>query len=767
MKRILLLFLFSSPLIGFSQALHGYVYDSLSRRPLAMATVTLLDTQHLLLMATRSDSLGRYSFREMPTAKYYLLVSMAGYQSKQVVQKTGDTVFVSSNVTVLASVTVTSQRLISVLPDGFRYDAAKEVQAGGESAADILRKLPAIIVDGDGLPTIRGSNRVKVFIDGKPSELYASSVKDALLQISAANIARVYVITNPSAKYDGEGVDAVIQIYTKKPAQNGVSGTLNILAGNRSGQLTGDVKWRTGKWIISADAGDNFSSTPTQGNVRRLTKNTVGNMLLQQVNSEKRNRFTPAGFSILFNVDSVSWLSMGYRKSIRREDGSGSITSNIFQNDTLTSVITRNTDSYFDREVDILSASYQRTSKDKTLEWNLLVSRFIQNSKDGYTMEQVQGAVKTYEEKNMNEAVNHETLLQWDLSKKFAGEAAMETGIKAVQRDYTNNSRFIPDLTRSGDFHFKRSVVAGYITISLPVGKWRLRAGARYEQTNLSIRFKSVDVPVPVYKNPLPNLLFSRSFDQSHSLSFSYSKKLQRPDMSFLNPVVNYSDTFNITYGNPALDPEITHTVEAAYSYRKNSWFFNSSAFFSRSENNIQQVSTEKPNSIVENTYRNIASMDVAGWTGNLSYQYRKLSVSSNNVFRYMRFNASSTGLSNNGFIYSGSLQATYKFSDVFSAGTYASISPRKLYLQGSTTGLNSMALWMNRSFYNKKINLSFRIDNPFWSYQYIMDENHTLLFDRYGKNRLLNRFYKIGISYKFGKKEVRLPAIRSLPGEN
>lgn len=767
MKRILLLFLFSSPLIGFSQTLHGYVYDSLSRRPLAMATVTLLDTQLVRLKATLSDSLGRYSFQEMPAKKYYLLISMAGYRSSQIVQKPGDTVFVSSNVTVLASVTVTSQRLISVLPDGFRYDAAKELQAGGESAADILRKLPAIIVDGDGLPTIRGSNRVKVFIDGKPSELYASSVKDALLQISAANIARVYVITSPSAKYDGEGVDAVIQIYTKKPVHNGVSGALNILVGNRSRQLTGDVKWRTGKWIISADGGNNFSSNPTQGNVMRLTKNTGSNILLQQVYSKKQNRFNPVGVSILFNVDSLSWLSMGYRKSARREDGSGSITSSIFQNDTLTSVITRNTDSYVDRKVDILSASYQRSSKDKKLEWNLLVSHFILNSEDGYKLDQMQGAVRTYEEKNRNKAVNHESLLQWDLSKKFAAGVEMETGIKAVQRNYTNNSQFTPDLMRSGDFYFKRSVAAGYVTISLPVGKWKLRAGARYEQTNLSISFKNLGVPVPVYKNLLPNLLISRNFDQNHSLSFSYSKKLQRPDMSFLNPVVNYSDTFNITYGNPALDPEITHSVEAAYSYRKNSWFFNSSVFFSRSENSIQQVSTLKPNGIVENTYRNIASMDVAGWTGNLSYQYKKLNISTNNVLRYMRFNALSTGLSNSGFIYSTSLQATYKFSDVFTAGTYAGISPRKLYLQGSTTGLNSLAIWINRSFYNKKLNFSLRIDNPFSPYQYIKDENHTLFFDRYGENRIPSRFYKVGISYKFGKKEVRLPAIRSLPGEN
>lgn len=731
-----------------------------------MATVTLLDTEHVRLKTTLSDSMGRYNFQEMPAKKYYLLISMAGYQSSQVIQKPGDTVFVSSNGTVLTSVTVISQRLISVLPDGFRYDAAKEVQAGGESAADILRKLPAIIVDGDGLPTIRGSNRVKVFIDGKPSELYAPSVKDALLQISAANIGRVYVITSPSAKYDGEGVDAVIQIYTKKPVQNGVSGTLNILVGNRSRQLTGNVKWRAGRWIISADGGNNFSSNPTQGNVMRFTKNTGSNILRQQINTKKQNRFNPAGFSILFNVDSLSWLSMGYRRSVRREDGSGSIVSSIFQNDTLTSVITRNTDSYVDRKVDILSASYQRSSKDKTLEWNLLVSHFILNSEDGYKLDQMQGLVKTYDEKNTNKAVNHESLLQWDLSKKFAG-VEMGTGIKAVQRNYTNESQFIPDLMRSGDFYFKRDVVAGYVNISLPVGKWKLRAGARYEQTNLSISFKNLGVPVPVYKNLLPNLLISQSFAQSHSLSFSYSKKLQRPDMSFLNPVVNYSDTFNITYGNPALDPEITHIVEAAYSYRKNNWFFNSSVFFSRSENSIEQVSTPKPNGVVENTYQNIASMDVAGWMGNLSYQYESLNISTNNVLRYMRFNASSTSLSNSGFIYSTSLQATYKFSDVFTAGTYAGISPRKLYLQGSATGLNSMAIWMNRSFYNKKLNFSLRIDNPFSSYQYVKDEIHTLFMDRYGENRIPNRFYKIGISYKFGKKEIRMPAIRSLPGEN
>src|SRR5689334_11637011 len=109
-------------------------------------------------------------------------------------QSTGQKV--DSMPRTLRGVTVeTKRRVITVRPDGFLYDATRDVPAAGETTADLLRKLPGLQVDPNGVPSMRGSSRIKVFIDGKPSEAYAPTIVDALRMIPAENIVRIEIIT--------------------------------------------------------------------------------------------------------------------------------------------------------------------------------------------------------------------------------------------------------------------------------------------------------------------------------------------------------------------------------------------------------------------------------------------------------------------------------------------------------------------------------------------------------------------------------------------
>ena len=50
------------------------------------------------------------------------------------------------------------------------------------------------------------------------------------------------------------------------------------------------------------------------------------------------------------------------------------------------------------------------------------------------------------------------------------------------------------------------------------------------------------------------------------SLKASYSKRIYRPGMRYINPNISYTDTLTLTEGNPQLKPEITHQLELGYN---------------------------------------------------------------------------------------------------------------------------------------------------------------------------------------------------------
>jgi outer membrane receptor for ferrienterochelin and colicin len=59
---------------------------------------------------------------------------------------------------------------------------------------------------------LRGNENVRVLVDGRPSNIEASQLK----QIPSASIKKIELITNPSAKYNPEGMSGIINIVLHK-----------------------------------------------------------------------------------------------------------------------------------------------------------------------------------------------------------------------------------------------------------------------------------------------------------------------------------------------------------------------------------------------------------------------------------------------------------------------------------------------------------------------------------------------------------------------
>ncbi|MEJ0106139.1 MAG: FtsX-like permease family protein [Bacteroidota bacterium] len=204
-----------------------------------------------------------FTFLSILPGNYFLSFSRAGYKtfvsSSVIITDTSrvDVVyFLSPNEKNLSAVTVFSKKpLIEKSTDGIVYNVQQDLLAGGGTAIDVLRKTPMVSVGQDESPSIRSSSNIRVFIDDKPSDMFAPSVADALRQIPAEEIVKVEVILYPSAKYDAEGTDGVINIITRKNKLNGSSGTMSLNFGQRNQNSALSLNMRRQKWIFNIDAG--------------------------------------------------------------------------------------------------------------------------------------------------------------------------------------------------------------------------------------------------------------------------------------------------------------------------------------------------------------------------------------------------------------------------------------------------------------------------------------------------------------------------------
>src|SRR5690606_36262395 len=146
------------------------------------------------------------------------------------------------------------------------FQVGKDLSNISGSASDILDNVPSVTVDVEGNVSLRGSQNVRILIDGKPSGLAGISTADALQQLQGNLIESVEVITNPSARYDAEGEVGIINIILKKEERQGVNGSFSANAGHPDNfGASASVNFRRNRFNFFTSYGFNYRSGPGSG----------------------------------------------------------------------------------------------------------------------------------------------------------------------------------------------------------------------------------------------------------------------------------------------------------------------------------------------------------------------------------------------------------------------------------------------------------------------------------------------------------------------
>jgi len=138
------------------------------------------------------------------------------------------------------------------------FDVEKNTITTGGSALDVLRQIPILQVDVDGNISLRGSENVTIFINGKNTGISGQNLTQVLKSMPASSIKNVELITNPSAKYDAAGTSGIVNIVTKKGITPGKFGSATISVGNNN-KYNASVSYNNtvGKLSTSTTAGMN------------------------------------------------------------------------------------------------------------------------------------------------------------------------------------------------------------------------------------------------------------------------------------------------------------------------------------------------------------------------------------------------------------------------------------------------------------------------------------------------------------------------------
>ncbi len=250
MRKIFLLILsicFTTGLLAQKNgSVKGLAFDTISKQPVAAATITVLEKKDSSLVTfTMTGNDGRFELKGLANGEYRLLITHINYHNSNSlftvsdVAKNADLGNVTMNdaVKVLAEAVVrTEAPPVTLIGDTVQYNAGSFKVQPNASVEQLLKKLPGIKVDKDGTIKAQGEKVTKVLVDGK--EFFGNDPKIATKNLPADAIDKVQVYDKQSDQaqltgFEDGNYEKTINLKLKKDKKKGVFGKVNAGAGNK------------------------------------------------------------------------------------------------------------------------------------------------------------------------------------------------------------------------------------------------------------------------------------------------------------------------------------------------------------------------------------------------------------------------------------------------------------------------------------------------------------------------------------------------------
>lgn len=758
----------------------GQLIDSVTMEVVGFATLSITKKgSKIILDGILSDEEGRFTFDNVKTGKYDITISFLGYEDKKLENiettlKEPDLnlnkVFMRPSSVLLDAVEITEEKaLIENKIDKLVFNAENDASIAGGDATDVLRKVPLLTVDLNGNVSLRGSQNVRILINGKPSGMFSSNVADALKMFPADQIKKVEVITAPSAKYDGEGSAGIINIITKKQNIDGFAGSVNASAGNRQNSLFTNLNAGKGRFGSTASAAI-FYSVPLDGTTDFYRKDLTpaGDRIIEQNGVQETSRLGGnVSLSAFYDFNGYNSLTSSFTMRGFGFDVDGNLNGSITDPSiVLNDVFTRrnnglNSQNGFDWNTDY-TKKFQKP--DQELTFALQYSKQNSDSDNSVFENHVNLPALNRDTDVINDGDNHETTLQMDYTHPFNKSIKLETGVKGVlrriisdyQTDVLENLQFV----RLADiYEYDQNVYAGYASLNFYL--WKkigVNAGIRYENTDISgiSKNEKTNAVENDYGNWLPSLTISRTFPKFRTLKLSYTRRIQRPGLQFINPFNNTTDFLNRVEGNPFLAPELVDQLELSYNITFWGITTFSSVYYKKTLDIIEQVLLIDDAGLSKNTFQNIGTNQAFGLNTFITKTIKTFTIrTGGNLFSYDASGViNGQPIARKSYEYNLFLNGEIKISGTLKADFFGFFRSPVRTIQGDNPAFTIYGMGIRKEFKNSSLGLT--LIEPFHEDKFFNSNVTNDAFTQ--KSSFSIPFRSIGINYrvKFGNVDFK-----------
>ena len=827
---------------------YGKVVDDVTGKPIEAASIELtqnkMDTalkkrRDFVVAVMLTDKKGEFSIDKLPVlTTYQLIITAIGYrtlsqkvafnlkmngsdmsQMLNAVDRDLGNIKLVQNAEQLKEVVVTAEKsMVQMNIDRKVFNVDKSLTSVGGTAVDVLKNVPSVNVDIDGNVTLRNATPT-IFIDGRPTTL-------TLDQIPADEIESVEVITNPSAKFDASGGGSgILNIVLKKNRKPGYNGNIraNVDSRLRYG-LGADINVKQGKINFFANTMYNqrksLSTQTTQRNdyidgvSALLSQNdkpvSTGHFAFARAGfdyfPDNRNTFTLSGVIVGGRFNSADELNINrdsnYVSSVSQEKGITNSDGHFAFNNYGTTLSFRH--------------NFAKPNKNVTADLNYNWSNNSNNSEFSTQYFNLDNTPKTplYQQKITGGGTTRYFTGQTDYTNPINDKMKLEAGLRAAVRNYSSyNENFFYDAANSkyltipgldSKYQFQDQVYAAYTTFSQKINDFTYQLGGRIESSLYT--GKLVDSN-QAFKNsfPLsffPSVFLTQKINDKQDIQLNYSRKINRPNFFQLIPYYNYTDSLNISRGNPDLKPEFTSLFE-----------FNYDANFQKGNNLIATIYYRHTNDLITQfQYRTInpnpSKTDSIFLTSfanaNSSSAYGMEVTSLNNITRWWSLTANvnlynselngnnlQSNLNNQQVSWFGKLNNTFKLPANYSiqfTGDYTSktiLPPNRsgggggnffrggslALANGYTEPVYGFDIAFKKEFLkDKSASLSVSMNDIFRTRVYkvhsVSDISPTVYSTQFNERTRDPQMVRVNFTYRFGKVDVSLFKRKNLKGE-
>ena len=637
---------------------YGRIVDSVSNKSIEAASVQLIVNKFDSATKKRKDVViagqltkgnGNFSLENLPVMGQFLLkITAIGFISMEksikfdINMKGGDFSKMINNIDVdlgNLKMKIDSKQLEEIKVVGTKpfmqmgvdrkiFNVEKNLISTGQTASEMMKNIPGVDVDIDGNVSLRNASPT-IFVDGRPTNL-------TLDQIPSDAIQSVELITNPSAKFDASGgMSGIINIVLKKNRKTGYNG--NIRAGFDSRGMPnfgGDINVKQDKVNFFASSMYNQRKSIGVGESLREEFITTPTIRYNQSNNPlSLGYFTYNRLGMDYFIDNRNTITISGNFVKGKFDNSDKLsikTDTLFSSGTKSILSERNTSSssQFQNAGTAIGFKHLFSKKGMELTADLNFNK-SNNSNDGgfntqyYDMNNTPKG-RLIDQKQEGKGGNNFYTIQTDFTNPLSEKSKVEFGFRAAIRDFESKNLnyiydfllndYMPVFSLNANYKYNDRVLAAYGTYGNVIGtKTSYQLGLRAESSKytgtLITNGKTFGNSFPL--SLFPSLNLTHQIDQTQDLQFSVARKIQRPNFFQILPFIDYSDSLNISRGNPALKPEFTNSLEMNYqkSMKKGNsilvslYYKNTTDLITRAQ--VKETSAVVAKDVLINTYIN------------------------------------------------------------------------------------------------------------------------------------------------------------------